>query len=362
MAEQPIPTTDPSQAQAVQIPLQNFTVPTFPPEALAADIKSLTLTSDINLSEYQDLLSKPFDPIPELPSSIESLTLELFTLGYPPGFLTLLGQRLPGLKSLTVYGQLIAGVDDKQGTDAEAFFEEVGRRGGLREAHFIDAFGKKGFWERVGRHLDQQKPSTDGAKKGEGLSLLEVSYTYRHSDEEFLTRIHAADLLSLLHPSLVAASLNISPPPPKPQNVDEKVEQEDPENLDVEGNPLKKRPEGVMVLHPTHTPGLMEKITEKWGGEEGGLKMLALTLFTLNAGQVGDVLEKHKGLKVLTLTVGVDKVESWKDSLMQVLGKGNDLEILEVVVSPGLDFYLSVRVASIPPPRQYALLQMVAPC
>jgi hypothetical protein len=343
MADQPIPTSDPSQAQAVQIPLQSFTVPTFPPEALAAPIQALTLTSDINLSEYHDLLSKPFEPIPELPASIESLTLELFTLGYPAGFLTQLAARLPRLKGLTVFGQLIGGVEDSQGTDAEGFFESIGRAGGLREIHFIDAFGKAGFWERVGGYLNPAVPkATENGKSETGLHLLEISYTYRHSDEEFLTRIHAADLLALVQPSLVAASFNISPPPPKAQDADERVEREDPENLDPEGKMLEKRPEGVMVLHPTHTPSLMEKVVEKWEGEKGGLKMLALTLFTLDTKQIGDVLGRHGGLRVLNVTVSVDKVEGWRGQLMDVLGRGEELEVVEVVVSPGLDFYLQV--------------------
>ena len=85
----PVP---PAQAQAAQIPLQSFELPAFPPEAFTAGLGALILTSDIKLDEYTDLLTKPFS-IPELPTSIKSLTLELFSLGYPPGFLTALGLR-----------------------------------------------------------------------------------------------------------------------------------------------------------------------------------------------------------------------------------------------------------------------------
>ena len=85
----PVP---PAQAQAAQIPLQSFELPAFPQEAFTAGLGALILTSDIKLDEYTGLLTKPFS-IPELPTSIKSLTLELFSLGYPPGFLTALGQR-----------------------------------------------------------------------------------------------------------------------------------------------------------------------------------------------------------------------------------------------------------------------------
>lgn len=94
----------PSQAQVAQIPLQSFDLPTFPPEAFTAGLGALILTSDIKLDEYADLVSKPFK-VPDLPSSVKSLTLELFSLGYPPGFLTTLGKRLPNLKALTAYSQ-----------------------------------------------------------------------------------------------------------------------------------------------------------------------------------------------------------------------------------------------------------------
>ena len=71
---------DPVQAQVAQIPLQSFNIPVFPPEALAADVKSLILTSDMPLHEYPSLLQSAFS-IPALPQSVTSLTLELFSLG-----------------------------------------------------------------------------------------------------------------------------------------------------------------------------------------------------------------------------------------------------------------------------------------
>jgi hypothetical protein len=122
----------PQDAQGAQIPLPNFTIPTFPPEANG--LRALTLTSDIKVDEYQDELSKPFS-IPPLPSSIESLTLELFSLGYPAGFLSALAERLPNLKSLVIYSQLFAGISQESQNDAIAFFKALP---GLRALHLLD--------------------------------------------------------------------------------------------------------------------------------------------------------------------------------------------------------------------------------
>jgi hypothetical protein len=257
------------------------------------------------------------------------------------GFLKQLAARLKNVRELTLFGQLIGGVQDGQEEDAVAFFEELGK-GGVREGHFIDVFAKEGFWGRAGKFLG-------GGGKNGGLKLLEVSFTYRHSDEEFLTRIHAEDLLSLCNTEMVAASFNIVPSPSqkKEGEGERKMDEEDPENLDQEGKLLKKRPEGVMVLHPTHTEKVLERLVKNWKdeGEGEGLKMLGLTLFTLSTKQVGEVLGRHKGLRVLNVTVSVEKVEGWKGGLVEVLGKGEELEVVEVVVSPGLDFYLSVCYA-----------------
>jgi hypothetical protein len=122
----------PQEAQGAQIPLANFTLPNFPPEANG--LRALTLTSDIKVDEYQDELSKPFSISP-LPGSIESLTLELFSLGYPPGFLTALAERLPNLKSLVIYSQLFAGISQDSQKDAVGFFKALP---GLRALHLLD--------------------------------------------------------------------------------------------------------------------------------------------------------------------------------------------------------------------------------
>src|SRR6266536_6072132 len=134
---------DPSQAGAAHIPLQTFTLPTFPSEAFSAGLTTLILTSDIELDEYTDLLTKPFE-VPDLPQSITSLALELFSLCYPPGFLTALGQKLPKLKALTVYSQLLAGTTPQSREDALIFIKG---QSSLQELHLLDVFGRSGFYK-----------------------------------------------------------------------------------------------------------------------------------------------------------------------------------------------------------------------
>ena len=83
---------NPSEAQGAQIPLQSFTLPDFPPAARG--LKALTLTCDIKVDEYQNVLSQPYAIPDSIPYAIESLTLELFSLGYPPGFLARYFEKL----------------------------------------------------------------------------------------------------------------------------------------------------------------------------------------------------------------------------------------------------------------------------
>lgn len=131
------PAVDPSQAQGAQIPLGDFNIPSFPPEARS--LRALTLTSDIKVDEYQEILARPWTIPPTIPPGIESLTLELFSMGYPKGWLSTLADRLPNLKSLVVYSQLFAGITEETMADAVEFFKKLP---GLRALHLLDVFAK----------------------------------------------------------------------------------------------------------------------------------------------------------------------------------------------------------------------------
>lgn len=196
---------DPASAQGAQIPLQTFTIPSFSPTA--SGLRALTLTSDIKIDEYQEELSKPYS-IPELPGSIESLTLELFSLGYPAGFLTALSERLPNLKSVVIYSQLFAGITIESQKDAVTFFKNLQN---LRALHLLDVFAKAHFFEEASKWLKYNTSDVPGEAR-RGLMFLEINYTFRHEDEEFMAKIQATELPSLIGPGLISCSFNLSEP------------------------------------------------------------------------------------------------------------------------------------------------------
>ena len=204
------------------------------------------------------------------------------------------------------------------------FFENVAP--GLRELHLLDIFARQGFMAEVGKMLAEAK----------ALKILEVSYTYRHADEDFLSRVPGEELMELLTPSLVGASFSIASSQATGQEGD------DPGNMDEEGNEVPPK-EGVMVLNPTHADPLLNALIETEGNVPTELKMLDTSLYTLNATQLQQVVEKHKGLMVLTATLGIEPDKACKDALLGALKSLKEAEIVEIVGSPSLGFYMAVR-------------------
>ncbi|KUJ06963.1 uncharacterized protein LY89DRAFT_726096 [Mollisia scopiformis] len=293
----PVP---PSQARTAQIPLQSFTLPTFPPEAFstATNLSALILTSDVKLDEYSSELEKPYE-IPDLPAGIKTLTLELFSLGFPSGWLVALGEKLRGLKALTLYSQLFAGTTTASREDALMFIEKQKE---LRELHLLDVFLPKGF-------LTEFK-----GKSGGDVRFLEVSYTFRHSDPEFLGALNAREILGVVEgrKGMLGLSVRVESP-------DVRVEDED----DREGTE-----EGVLVVG-----GLGERVVDvlKEGG--GELRLCDLTMFELRIGEVGSLLEVCKEIRVLSVSVGLEK--GWKEVFDGLGAKEREIEVLELVGVPG---------------------------
>ena len=319
---------DPSQAQGAQIPLQNFTIPEFPPEAQG--LKALTLTSDIKLDEYQNLL-KDYATIPRLPKSIESLTLELFSLGYPPGFLNALSQQLPNIKSLVVYSQLFPGITPESTRDAERFFENLST---LRALHLLDVFARPDFFAAVGEKL---------SKRERGLMFLEINYSFRHEDEDFLTRVPAAELPSFISPSLITCALNISPPdvtddPDDPTNQPREEGQSEQEQL---------AKEGVMAFNKTLSPALVKALTEE-ATKPRTLRVLNTTLFTITPAELKTILKEHKQLSVLSATVEIEPTKDCSTTIMEALSQCPQLEQAEIVGNPSLQFFMAVSTFSSP--------------
>lgn len=309
---------DPSIASAAQIPLQSFKIPESPPES--TNLKALTLTSDIKLDDYSKLL-EDFS-VPKLPASIESLTLELFSLGYPPGFLTALSERLPSLKSLVLYSQLFAGISEESRKDAERFFEN---EQGLRELHLLDVFARPGFLANVGKTMSARE---------EGLRFLEVNYSYRHEDEDFLARVPAADLVHLIAPSLVTCAFNISSP-------DVTDDPDDPTNLGEGDKDTLTRKEGVVALSQVYSSSLLDKLVEQRTAPTG-LLLLNIALYTVKLEQLTQILKRHRGLLILTATIYLEPTEEHKQRLLNALTHCPNLEQVELVGYPSLEFYQAV--------------------
>ncbi|KAI9753457.1 MAG: hypothetical protein M4579_005141 [Chaenotheca gracillima] len=313
-------TVDPALAQEAQIPLQSFALPTFPPEA--SNLKALTLTSDIKLDEYSSQLEKAVPPVPELPLGIQALTLELFALGYPPGFLKALADRLPSLRSLVVYSQLLAGTTEESHKDALAFFEKVSQSG-LNALHLLDVFARTGFFTKVGSILEKNLSG--------GLRFLEVNYSYRHEDDDFLDRVPGMDLLSLIGPNLLTCALNLS-------KADVTDDPDDPSNLDQEGKEIEtgaRNKKGIVPLDERFGTKLVEALL----GDTAPITLKALhaTLYTITAHELSVILDKHSGLVALAMTVRLEPTPECKRTFLEALASCNDLEQVEIVVFPSLD-------------------------
>lgn len=360
---------------AAQIPLQDFKLPEFPPEA--SHLKALTLTSDIKPTDYSSLLENPIAQTPiipaSLPANIESLTLELFSLGYRYPFLAELGRAIPKLKSLTLYSQLIDGVEEGSRRDSGEFLNDalVGRKangGGLRELHLLDVFCRKGFMAGLGAILE------DIPEEKSVLRFLEITYTYRgHSDSEFLNRVLGDELPAMLVPSLIAASISLSSPPDMSEQEKNEEVPVDPAHVDENGDPIPgRKPEGIIPWSQA-SPGtemLVWKLTGKEKEEEKekekekeesdakeeeedaedelpvpgsgpgprSLKLLDSTFYALDLEQLKDILSAQKELSILSASVIVSPTEEWKAEMLETLHAAKNLEILELVGVPNEEF------------------------
>ncbi|CAK3772918.1 Hypothetical predicted protein [Lecanosticta acicola] len=315
----------PDQAQGAQIPLQTFTLPDFPPEARS--LRALTLTSDIKLDEYQSLLSQPFHIPDSLPSAIESLTLELFSMGYPPGFLTALSHKLPNLKSVVIYSQLFAGITQDSMQDAVQFFKNLQ---GLRALHLLDVFAKPHFFERAAPWLRYNTSDTPGEAR-RGLMFLECNYTFRHEDEEFMGKIQAPELPLMIGPGLISLSLNLS----EPESAED--DEDDPTNVAGSGNK-----EGIMAFNKTLSEPLMKALTDDLTCPKG-LRALNTTLYTLTPDQLKKILEVQKNVMVLGVTAEVEPGAEYKKALLETMGGLKHLEQIEVIANPSLQFFMEVQ-------------------
>ncbi|KAL1648362.1 hypothetical protein SLS58_002115 [Diplodia intermedia] len=311
---------DPAQAQGAQIPLPAFAIPDFPPEA--KELKALTLTSDIKIDEYPKQLES-FTPIPALPQGVQSLTLELFSLGYPAGFLSALAEALPHVRSFDAYSQLLCGITAEAQEDAVAFFDKLRD---LRAIQLLDVFARPGFFQTVGEKLTARA-------QDQRLMFLQFNYTFRHEDEDFLRRIPAEELPAFVNPSLVMCSFNVA----APDNTDDP---EDPTNVSEEGE-VQQKPEGVMAFHKSHANHLVYTLTDEKTAPTA-LRALNTTLYTFTVDDLETVLQKHTGLLMISMTLEIEPTEMCKNRLLEALRHCPEIERVEIVGNPTLEFSMAV--------------------
>ena len=252
-------------------------------------------------------------------------------MGYPPGFLVQLADRLPNLKSVVIYSQLFAGITAESQKDAVEFFKKLQ---GLRALHLLDVFAKENFFRDAGKWLRYNTSEAPGEAR-RGLMFLEVSYTFRHEDEDFMHKIQATELPDLIGPGLISCSFNIS----VPENVED--DPDDPSNIQQEG----KNKEGVMAFNKSLAPDPVSALTEEEIAPKG-LRALNLTLYTLDLKSLKKVLETQKHVMVLNVTLEVEPGEAFKKELLQVLELCKDLEQVEIVANPTLQFFMEVCLST----------------
>lgn len=321
---------------AAQIPLSSFTLPIFPPAA--SHLRSLTLISDINLSEYQSkhLQLGTFEPPTTLPKSITHLTLELFSLGFPAPFLTELAKALPNVQSLTLFSCLIDGIGDSSRKDAIAFFKTAAPS--LKELHIVDTFARTGFWKEITKMLPSAPPNNDS---NAGLRVVEVSYTYRgHNESDFLNRIAGDEWADFMSLSLIGFALNFSPPPSE-EDLEAGMRAEKPEDQED----LKARDGILPFASDGRASAAVRRKFEALSGykkAEGlALRVLNLSMFAMRPVEIGEIayacsaIDGSGGLVGLTASILLE--DAWLETLAKGLSDNNaggTIESLEVVGVP----------------------------
>jgi hypothetical protein len=314
-----------------QIPLHTFQLPDFPEQA--SRLRSLTLTADIKLDEYQALVQdtpsndETFNIPGNLPQSITHLTFELFSLGFPAGYLGSIASSLPNLKSLTLFSSLIDGITEGSRKDAEAFFEKTPL---LAELHVLDTFARVGFWQKTARLFEQRAKKSKEVRDEGGLKVLEVSYTYRgFEDEGFLARVGGEEWADWILERVVGVAFGLIPERPSEIENDE-------------GDDKEKQIEGILPFAVDSRAS--ESLRKKFSTSTISLrelKMLDLSLWTLRSAEVGAILksggsgERGSSGKIADLTVSVLMEDGWWSKLLDAVGAaGDSLEGIEVIGVP----------------------------
>lgn len=202
-----------------------------------------------------------------------------------------------GLKALTVYSQLLGGTTPASREDALGFMRFQTE---IKELHLLDVFAPSGFISDLAKALS---PS---------LKFLEVNYTYRHSDPQFLFSTPSADLGSLIDKGLVGLTFSISAP-------DVTDDEEDREGTEV----------GVVPISGKDARTVVERLVQE--GER--LVICDVTMFELTLPDVERLLDSLGDLKVFNFAVALDK--GWEEVFEVLAKKNRNVEVVEIVGVPG---------------------------
>ena len=289
--------------------LESFNLPEFPAES--SEQETLTLLSRIKLDNnaYHHILQRPFS-IPEMPSIAKSLALNDFAMGYPPGFLVQLSQKLPNLERLILSFQLFAGMTEATMEDSLAFITNLKK---LRHLNLLDVMPtlwlKPGFFASIGREL---------ASRVEGLKRLTISFTAHEPIEEFLQQVPYNELAHFITPSLRMLYLTLSP------------ENEDRPPV---GQPIP--------LEIAQRSGVITALLED-DTAPTKLQVLNLSLFIFSIDQLVSVLRKHTSLLSLTMWLYLVPQEEPKRCLLEAMSRCASLEDVTIIYFPSLDCYRAV--------------------
>ena len=269
----------------------------------------LTLTADFPLDSYEKQLASFALPA-ALPASITSLTLELFTYGYPPGFLALLGSLLPQLTEITLYLQLVAGTTAESFHDAKAFLGTA-LRNGLQKLKLVDVFVPPDFFPAAAAAGDG-----DGDRGAWSLRELTLLYTFRSADREFNERLPAATVPVLLRPGL--------------------------ERLTVRVQPEAADKPGMTPCEGEAGAGVVDALMAWSEAEAARLRRLDLSAFAFDAATIARLASRFCAVTEAAWAVRADGQAEGKRVAMQAAATGKQLRELEVVACPGLGFYGAV--------------------
>jgi hypothetical protein len=173
----------------------------------------------------------------------------------------------------------------------------------LREVHFLDVFAPHDVFSALLSAL------------GKEVKFLEISYTFRHSDKEFLKSIPGKQILGGLKGGLLGFTACVT----RPEVTDD---EEDREGTEQGMKPIA---------------GLGEDVARRLKEAGEDLVVLDATMFEVTVEQVLGILGSCKNVKVLSLSVGLEN--SWGE-VLNIVGKGSRgtaIEQLEIVGVPGME-------------------------